>query len=96
MKFYKRNTNASNPVLKITPSNKLGEMISFVNRNSRIDIYVYSSGRDIAISKKNNYGEGYEVTNDADSIYINVGATTSNFVSSSIDCSVEVIGSIPD
>lgn len=70
-------------------------MISFVNRNSRIDIYIYNSGGNIAMVKKNNYGTEYEVTNDADSIYINVNASTSNFVSSLYDCSVEVIESIP-
>ena len=94
-KTYVKQTNASYPVLKIIPSFSSGNMISFVNRNSRVDIYVYNSNDNIAISTKHVYGQNYEVVSDGSAIYIKVDADTTNFVSSSYDCSVGTVQSLP-
>lgn len=94
-KTYAKQTNASYPVLKIIPSFSSGNMISFVNRNGRVDIYVYNSNDSIAISTKNVYGQNYEVVSDGSAIYIKVDADTINFVSSLYDCSVGAVQSLP-
>lgn len=70
-------------------------MISFVNRNGRVDIYVYDSNDAIAISTKYVYGQNYEVVSDGSAIYIKVDANTINFVSSLYDCSVGAVQSLP-
>lgn len=95
MKTYVKKTNASYPVLKIIPSFSNGNMISFVNRNGSVDIYVYNSNDDIAISTKYVYGQNYEVVSDRSAIYIKVDADTTNFVSSLYDCSVSTVQSLP-
>ena len=94
-KTYAKQTSASYPVLKIIPSFSSGNMISFVNRNSRVDIYVYNSNDSIAVSTKNVYGQNYEVVSDRSAIYIKVDADTTNFVSSLYDCSVGAVQSLP-
>lgn len=94
-KTYAKNTNASYPVLKIIPSFSSGNMISFVNRNGRVDIYVYNSNEAIAISTKHVYGQNYEVVSDGSAIYVKVDADTANFVSSLYDCSVGAVQSLP-
>ena len=94
-KTYAKQTSASYPVLKIIPSFSSGNMISFVNRNGRVDIYVYNSNDDIAISTKYVYGQNYEVVSDGSAIYIKVDADTINFVSSLYDCSVGAVQSLP-
>ena len=95
MKTYTKQTSASYPVLKIIPSFSSGNMISFVNRNGRVDIYVYNSNDNIGISTKHVYGQNYEVVSDGSAIYIKVDADTTNFVSSSYDCSVGTVQSLP-
>ena len=94
-KTYAKQTSASYPVLKIIPSFSSGNMISFVNRNGRVDIYVYNSNDNIAISTKHVYGQNYEVVSDGSAIYIKVDADTINFVSSLYDCSVGAVQSLP-
>lgn len=94
-KTYTKKTSASYPVLKIIPSFSSGNMISFVNRNGRVDIYVYNSNDNIAISTKHVYGQNYEVVSDGSAIYIKVDADTANFVSSLYDCSVDTVQSLP-
>lgn len=94
-KTYNKQTSASYPVLKIIPSFITPSIISFVNRNSRIDIYAYSSNDAMTISTKYVYGTNYEVVSDGSAIYIKVNANTTNFVSSSCDCSVDVVQSLP-
>lgn len=95
MKAYAKQTNASYPVLKIIPSFSISSIISFVNRNSRIDIYAYSSNDALTISTKYVYGKNFEVVSDGSAIYIKVDMITTNFVLSSIDCSVDVVQSLP-
>ena len=95
MKTYTKQTSASYPVLKIIPSFSSGNMISFVNRNGRVDIYVYNSAGAMGISTKHVYGQNYEVASDGSAIYIKVDADTTNFVSSLYDCSVGTVQSLP-
>ena len=95
MKAYTKQTSASYPVLKIIPSFSSGNMISFVNRNGRVDIYVYNSNEAMSISTKHVYGQNYEVVSDGSAIYVKVDADTSNFVSSLYDCSVGAVQSLP-
>lgn len=94
-KTYAKQTSASYPVLKIIPSFSSGNMISFVNRNSRVDIYVYNSSGNMGTSTKHVYGQNYEVVSDGSAIYIKVDADTINFVSSLYDCSVGAVQSLP-
>ena len=94
-KTYVKQTRASYPVLKIIPSFISGNMISFVNRNGRVDIYIYNSNNAIGISTKYVYGQNYEVVSDGSAIYIKVDADTTNFVSSLYDCSVGTVQSLP-
>lgn len=93
-KTYAKQTSASYPVLKIIPSFISGNMISFVNRNGRVDIYIYNSNNAIGISTKYVYGQNYEVVSDGSAIYIKVDADTTNFVSSLYDCSVGTVQSL--
>ena len=94
-KTYAKQTNESYPVLKIIPSFSIGNMISFVNRSGRVDIYAYNSDNTIAISTTYVYGKNYEVVSDGSAIYIKVDAATINFVSSLYDCSVSTVQSLP-
>lgn len=95
-RVYKSQTTLNFPVLKITPLTKNGEFLSFANRNSRKDIYVFLKGQAINIDEENVYGVNYTVKNDESSIYIVVNANTVNFVFASVECVVTSVESAPE
>ena len=70
--------------------------MSFANRNSRKDIYVFLNGQAINIDEENVYGVNYTVKNDESSIYIVVNANTVNFVFASVECVVTSVESAPE
>lgn len=70
--------------------------MSFVNRNSRKDIYVFLNGQAININAETVYGVDYTVKNDESSIYIVVNANTVNFVFASVECVVTSVESVPE
>lgn len=96
VRVYKSQTTLNLPVLKITPLKQSGEFLSFVNRNSRKDIYVFLNGQAINIDAETVYGVDYTVKNDESSIYIVVNANTVNFVFASVECVVTSVESVPE
>lgn len=95
-RVYKSPTSLNLPVLKITPLKQTGEFLSFVNRNGRKDIYVFSNSQTINIDAETVYGTDYTVKNDESSIYIVVNASTVNFVFASVECVVTSVESAPE
>lgn len=94
-RVYKSQTTLNLPVLKITPLKQSGEFLSFVNRNSRKDIYVFLNGQAINIDAETVYGVDYTVKNDESSIYIVVNANTVNFIFASVECVVTSVELAP-
>lgn len=70
--------------------------MSFVNRNSRKDIYVFLNGQTINIDAETVYGSDYTVKSDESSIYIVVNANTVNFIFASVECVVTSVESAPE
>ena len=95
-RVYKSQTTLNLPVLKITPLKQSGEFFSFVNRNSRKDIYVFLNGQTININAETVYGSDYTVKSDESSIYIVVNANTVNFIFASVECVVASVESAPE
>ena len=95
-RVYKSQTTLNLPVLKITPLKQSGEFLSFVNRNSRKDIYVFLNSQTINIDAETVYGSDYTVKSDESSIYIVVNANTVNFIFASVECVVASVESAPE
>lgn len=95
-RVYKSQTTLNLPVLKITPLKQSGEFLSFVNRNSRKDIYVFLNSQAINIDAETVYGVDYTVKSDESSIYIVVNANTTNFIFASVECVVTSVESAPE